>query len=76
MRNILIRLMFVLCLLFGATGCSIITQGSGSWEIYAGVRTEVTSDEPASVSVESSVLEESIKKIVDSLTDGKVSPDE
>lgn len=76
MKKMLVQLMLVVCILFWTTGCSLVTKGAGSWEIYAGIRTEKTSDEPSSVGIESEVLEKSIEKIVDSMTDDKVSPDE
>lgn len=76
MKDRLVKLMLVACLVFGTTGCSLVTKGAGNWELYAGIRTAKTSEEPASVGIESKVLEDSIEKIVDSLTDGEVSPDE
>lgn len=69
MKKSLIVLIIVAGLFVGSAGCAIQTNGEASWEAYFGVRTKQHSDEPAQVKVESSVVD----KIVDSLTDGKVS---
>jgi len=68
MRN-KIQVLFISSLVFlFTTGCTIITSGKGSWEIYAGVRTTQEGDEPAKVQIES--------KIADSLLDGKITEGE
>jgi len=54
--------------LFSA-GCAIKTGGKSTWTIFCGISTEQQSEEQASVSVESTVVD----KIVDSLTDGEIS---
>lgn len=72
MRNKWKTLVVVSFILLGITGCVITTSGSGSWEIYTGVRTTQHSDEPSRVQIESSVVD----KIIDSFTDGEVTPDE
>lgn len=63
-----VGLFFSACLLIGTVGCAAITSGSGSWEIYGGVRTKQDGDKPAKIEIQSSVVD----KIVDSLTDGEV----
>lgn len=68
MRRSLVLLTLVVGLLVGSTGCAIVTKGSGSWEVFYGVRSAQNSDEPASVGVESDVLE----RLIDNLTDGEV----
>jgi len=50
------------------SGCAVLTKGSGSWEIYCGVRTEQTSEEPASVGIELSPV---LERMIDNLTDGE-----
>lgn len=72
MRKNFVTLLLATFLLFGTTGCAFTTQGDGSWEIYAGIKTKQHSEQPAKVTIESSVVD----KIVDSLTDGKVSETE
>jgi len=52
------RLLLAACLLFGATGCAVVTKGHGAWEVFMGVRTEQVSEEPASFGVESEFLED------------------
>lgn len=66
-----VTLLLILCLLLPA-GCSLITGGEAEWELCVGVRTKQISDKPAIVSVESTI----VTRIVNSFTDGKVSPDE
>lgn len=68
MRNSFVALMLVACLFVGNTGCAFVTKGDASWEVYGGVRTTQNSDEPASVGIESPVLE----RLIDNLTDGEV----
>lgn len=72
MRKRLMTLLLTVCLLANTTGCAIITGNEGSWELYVGVRTKQIGNKPARVEIQSTVVE----KIVDSFTDGKVSPDE
>ena len=67
MRKSFVALMLVVGLLVGTSGCAVVTKGSGTWEAYCGVRTEKTSEEPASVGIESPVLE----RMIDNLTDGE-----
>ena len=67
MRNSFVALMLVVCLFVGNTGCALVTKGDASWEVYCGVRTTQNSDEPASVGIESDVLE----RLIDNLTDGE-----
>lgn len=67
MRKSFVTLMLVAGLLVGAFGCAVVTKGNSSWEVFCGVRTEQISEETASVSVESEVLE----RLIDNLTDGE-----
>lgn len=55
-----IILLLVVCLTFGAIGCSVTTTGKSSWEAFVGVRTEQHSEEPATVKVESTFLDKLI----------------
>ncbi len=66
------RFLLSVCLIVGLTGCALKTEGGGSWEIYGGVRIKQHSENPAKISLESSIVD----KIVDSFTDGKVTKDE
>ncbi len=50
------------------TGCAVGTQGNGSLEIYAGIRTTQVGPTAPGLKLESTV----VTKIVDSLLDGKV----
>jgi len=68
MRKSFVTLMLVVGLLVGTSGCAIVTKGNGSWEAFCGIRTEKISEEPASVGIESDVLE----RLIDNLTDGEV----
>lgn len=67
MRKNIVAWLMAVCLLVGTSGCHVVTKGSGTWEAYCGVRTEKTSEEPASVGVESPVIE----RLIDNLTDGE-----
>ena len=67
MKNSFVALMLVAGLFIGTSGCHVITKGNSSWEVYGGVRTEQISEEPASVGIESPVLE----RLIDNLTDGE-----
>lgn len=58
------RLLLAACLLFGATGCAVVTKGHGSWEVFMGVRTEQISEEPASFGVESEILEDAVSALL------------
>jgi len=68
MRKNFVALMLVACLFVGNAGCAFVTKGSGTWEAYCGVRTEQTSEQPASVGVE---LAPVIERMIDNLTDGE-----
>lgn len=70
MKKGFVTLLLTACLLIGTTGCTvtIATAGEASWEAYMGVRTKQHSDVPAKVEIQFGV--------VDSLLDGKVSPEE
>ncbi len=68
MRKNFVALMLTVGLLVGTSGCAFVTKGSGIWEAYCGVRTEKTSEEPASVGVE---LAPVIERMIDNLTDGE-----
>lgn len=72
MANKFIVLLCAAFLLIGTFGCSLQTDGEGIWELCLGVHTKQISDKPAKVELKSSVID----KIVDSLTDGKVSEEE
>jgi len=61
-------LMLFLIFLFGTIGCSIIPQGNGGLEIYAGIRTTQIGLVPPKLTIESTVVD----KLVDLLLDGKV----
>ena len=65
MRNTT-RLLLAACLLFGATGCAVVTKGHGAWEVFMGVRTEQISEEPASFGVESKILEKAAEALLGS----------
>lgn len=67
MRNSFVALMLVACLFVGSTGCAVVTKGDSTWEVFCGIRTKQNSEEPASVGVESAVLE----RLIDNLTDGE-----
>ncbi len=65
--------LFAVCLLLiGITGCTASTSGESTWEVYGGFRARQIGETPASVSVQSTVVD----KIVDSLTDGEVTEEE
>lgn len=66
------KLFAVCCLLVGTAGCTVTTSGESSWEVYTGIRARQTGETPASVSIESTVVD----KIVDSLIDGEVTEEE
>ncbi len=68
MRKTLATFVLALCIFVTASGCAFVTKGSGSWEVYCGVRTEKTSEEQASVGIE---LAPVIERMIDNLTDGK-----
>lgn len=68
MRKSFVALMLVVGLLVGTSGCAVITKGNASWEVFFGVRHGQVGEEPASVGVESPVLE----RLIDNLTDGEV----
>ena len=68
MRKSFATLMLAVGLLIGTSGCAFVTKGSGTWEAYCGVRTEQTSEQPASVGVE---LAPVIERMIDNLTDGE-----
>jgi cytochrome b561 len=68
-KSFAILLLSVCMIIIPISGCAVSTQGDASWELYAGFRTKQHSEEPAKITVESSVVD----KIVDSLTDGEVS---
>ena len=68
MTKRLATLLLTVCLAVGATGCAVTTAGEASWELYGGFRTRQHSEEPAKITVESSVVD----KVVDSLIDGEV----
>ncbi len=72
MKNRSVPLILFLYLLLCFTGCAVTTTGEGTWEICIGIHTKQISEHPARVGIESSVVD----KIVESLTDGKISPDE
>ena len=63
------RIIWAVILSLGLTGCAVLTEGESSFEIYCGIRAKQHNEQPAKVAVESSVVD----KIIDSLTDGKVS---
>lgn len=65
----IVTLLFATFLLFEVAGCQIITEGDGSWEACFSIRTKQNSEQPAKVELKSSVID----KVVDSLTDDKVS---
>lgn len=65
MRKSFATLLFAACLLVGTTGCAFMTTGGATWEIYSGVRTQQTSEEPSKVEIQSSVVD----KVVESLTE-------
>jgi len=48
------------------------TSGSGAWDVFAGVRAQQYSEEPASIKIESKVFDDFLKAI----TDGKITPAE
>jgi hypothetical protein len=60
MTKKLAALLLVICLTFGTTGCSVITSGESSWEVYGGVRTKQISDEPGKVEVKSTLVDKLI----------------
>jgi hypothetical protein len=64
--------LFTIGLLIYTLGCSLGTTGTGSWEIYTGVRTEQIGEQPPKITIESTVVD----KIIDSFTDGKVTKEE
>jgi len=69
MRKSFATLLLAVCLMvIPISGCAVGTHGEASWELYAGFRTGQHSEEPAKITVDSSVVD----KIVDSLTDGEV----
>lgn len=68
MRKKLITLLLAVCLFASTAGCALTTTGEGSWEIYGGVRTTQTSDQPAEVKIRSNI----INKIVESFADGEI----
>lgn len=68
MRKSFVLLTLVVGLLVGISGCAVVTNGSASWEVFYGVRHTQGSEEPASVGIESEVLE----RLIDNLTDGEV----
>ncbi len=55
-----VSLLLAVCLVFGSVGCSVVTSGESSWEMYGGVRTKQHSEEPAKVEVKSSVVDKLI----------------
>lgn len=69
MKKNIVALLLIACLSVGTMGCAFPTTGEAVWEVYGGVRTRQLSEEPAKVEIQSSVVD----KIIDLLTDGKVS---
>ena len=65
MRKIIWATILATCLM---AGCAIGTTGEASWELCLGFKTKQISDEKAEITISSSVVD----KVVDSLTDGKV----
>ena len=68
MKKSIAVLCFLTHLLLGS-GCVVTTSGEANWEIYAGIRTKQSSPEPASVEIQSSVVD----KLMESFSDGEVS---
>jgi len=68
MRNRPIASFVIACLLSLSPGCAITTTGSGAWDLFAGIRAQQYSEEPASINIESKVFYDFLKAI----TDGKI----
>jgi len=68
MTKKLVTLLLTVCLTVWATGCSVTTTGSTSWEMYGGFRTINDGKVPAKIEFKSSVVD----KILGTLTDDKV----
>ena len=72
MRKIHTASFVIACLLSFSPGCAVTSVGSGAWDIFAGVRSQQYSEEPASIKIESKVFEDFLKAIID----GKITPAE
>ncbi|KKN99027.1 hypothetical protein LCGC14_0142720 [marine sediment metagenome] len=58
------RLLLVAGFLFCVTGCSIVTNGEASWEVFMGARHKQIGEKPASVGIQSKVIEDVISAMV------------
>ena len=72
MRKKLITLLLAVCLFASTAGCAFTTTGEAGWEVYFGIKTKQYSEQPGKVQIESSAVD----RIIESLTDGKVSNEE
>jgi len=68
MKKLLIGFLITFFTLVSTAGCSVTTKGEANWEVYLGVRTQQVSQEPAKVSLGSSVVD----KIVESMSEAEV----
>ena len=68
MRKIHIASFVIACLLSFSSGCAVTSTGSGAWDVFAGVRAQQYSEEPASIKIESKVFDD----FLNAITDGKI----